>query len=202
MAIRGANIVDSTKVPVFPGKLFNFKWEGHGLELYIPEGSLDPDTPPSTLSILATVSGHYQLPDQTDLVSGVYWISPSLKFSQAHSATLKLQHCANIEHADELDSLVFVTAKCSQKTLPYNFKEIPGGVFSIDDSEGRVELTHFSGFGIGRKKSRRRNKKFYAVRTYYIPQGTNDWLTHVVIVWNVDTYLKVSFGLIVEHCVL
>ena len=60
-------------------------------------------------------------------------------FSQP--VTLMLQHCANIEHPDQLSSLSFLTAKCNQKTLPYEFRPLPGGSFPLTAATGTLNLT-------------------------------------------------------------
>ena len=204
MSIKGADIIDSTTFPVVPG---HHKWERHGLQLYIPEDSVDLSTPPLTMSIHASISGQYQLPDNTDLVSGIYWIICPQKFPEKHSVTLILQHCAIIEHPEQLDSFSFITANCTQKMLPYKFEEILGGVFSTDNCLGSIQLYHFSGYGVVGKKRKREEvergtkrvkeeaERSYVIRAYYISQGANNWLTHIVVVWNSPTYLRVGFFL-------
>ena len=106
-----------------------YEWKGHGLRLQVPANALEPLSPPATITIQASLSGHYHLPDHSQLVSGVYWISFPGKFSRP--VTLEVQHCASLQPAHETSSLTFVTAKCSQETLPYNFRPMTGGVVSI-----------------------------------------------------------------------
>ena len=217
MTITGVDIIDRTTFVVVPGTPFNYEWEEHGLELFVPQDALDPKTPPLTFSITATVSGQYELPDGMSLVSGVYWIAPTRNFSQ--KVTLKLQHCASIKHPGQLKSLSFVTANGSQKTLPYEFLEIPGGVFPIEDNTASIQLSHFSGFAVTRRSHKKNELTFlsrvmewgykwwygefeeeeeeedriYVVRTYSFPQGANNWLIHVVIVWDLSTCLQVCY---------
>lgn len=68
----------------------------------------------------------------------------------------------------------------------------------MDNCEGKIELDHFSGFGVGWLKKKLR-KKFYAVRTYYLSQAINIWLTHIVVVLNVKTHLKVCAKFVSYH---
>ena len=127
------------------------------------------------MTIQASLSGQYQLPDDKELVSGVYWLAFPRKFSQP--VTLELQHCADTEYPDQLSSLSFFTAKCNQKTLPYQFQPLLGGKFSTDSCYGSIELNHFSSFGIwGREK-----KKCYTANVFYIPQPPTTWLMHFTI---------------------
>ena len=188
-----------------------YEWKGHGLRLTVPADALELLSPPATITIQASLSGHYHLPDHTQLVSGVYWISFPGKFSRP--VTLEVQHCANLQPAHETSSLTFVTAKCSQETLPYNFKPMTGGVFSADSRFGTIELSHFSGFAVVKKKTKRSQGKsdkgkgkdrgsgaegeaegeiFYTVLTYYIPQtSSTTWITHFPIIWDLELFLQV-----------
>ena len=185
--IRGADIVAKTTLEVVPGMPLAYEWKGHGMKLYIPADGLKPDTPTLTMTIQASLSGQYQLPDDTELVSGVYWVAFPRRFSQP--VTLKLQHCACLEHPDQLSSLLFITAKCNQKTLPYLFQPLPGGVFSTNTFYGAIELSHFSGFGVARRK---RKRKHYIGQIFYIPQANiTTWLMHFTIICNLELCLKV-----------
>ena len=176
--IRGADIIGMVVLQIFPGKPVTYAWHGHGLWLHIPADALKPRASPLTMIIQASLSGHFQLPDDTELVSGIYWVAFPQRFHQP--VTMKVQHCAYLEHPDQLSSLFFITARCNQETLPYQFMKIPGGVFSTDSSYGTIQLSHFSGVGVVRKgkgKSKGRGKKGeegeekrYSAHTYYIPK--------------------------------
>ena len=165
-----------------------YEWKDHGMKLYIPADALKPDTPSLTMTIQASLSGQYQLPDDTELVSGVYWIAFPRRFSQP--VTLELQHCADIEHPDQLSSLSFLTAKCNQKTLPYEFRPLSGGTFPTNSCYGSIELDHFSAFGIGWVWGKEK-KKCYTAQVFYIPQPPTTWLMHFTIYCDLELYLKV-----------
>ena len=138
-----------------------------------------------TLCIQASLSGDYQLPDDGVLVSGVYWLSlhPHVgRFDK--KVTISLQHCAS----DDDSSISFVTAKCTQGTLPYTFKPLlPGGSFA-DSGEGTVLVDHFSAVALSAKL-----KIKYAACTYYIPQQPNVTDIHITVTPNLDLQLKVWF---------
>ena len=207
MTIKGAEILDTTTFPVVPGQ---YEWVDHGLELYIPEGSIDSSTFPHTIKIFASISGQYELPDNIDLVSGIYWIKCSQKFKK-HPVTLKIEHCASIKNPEQLNSFCFITANCTQKMLPYKFEEIPGGEFSTDSCKGAIQLHHFSAQAVGKRKKPEEQKgekrpkvdsetdsesiRTYTLFTCYFRQGINNWLAHVAIVWNLKTYLMVGLCL-------
>ena len=185
--IRGADIVAKTTLEIVPGMPLSYEWEGHGMKLYIPADALKPDTATLTMNIQASLSGQYQLPDDTELVSGVYWVAFPRRFSQP--VTMELQHCACLEHPDQLSSLFFITAKCNQETLPYQFQPLPRGSFSTDSSFGAIELYHFSGVGVARRK---RKRNHYIAYIFYIPKTITTWQMHFTIIRDLELRLKVT----------
>ena len=196
--IRGADIVAKTTLEVVPGTPLTYEWKGHGMKLYILADALKPGTPAQTMTIQASLSGQYQLPDDAELVSGVYWVAFPRRFSQP--VTLELQHCAYLEHPEDVSSLFFVRAKCSQKNLPYQFQALPGGAFSTNTRYGAIELRHFSGVGLARRKRKRKQeegneakkeRKYYIGKIFYIPQTNITWLMHFTVICALDLSLKV-----------
>ena len=173
------------KLDVTPGKPLTYDWEGHGFQIHIPANAISDDAGPVTLSIQASLSGDYQLPDDDHvLVSGVYWLAlhPPVKF--AEKVTITIQHCGS----NDADStpLTFATAECTEKTLPYTFKPLSGGSF-LESGYGLIEVDHFSGFGIFGKP------KFYAFCTYYLPrQKINVFDVHITVTRNLKLLLNVS----------
>lgn len=186
MPIRGADIEAETTLEVNPGTPLIYHWRGYGLKIYIPSDALKPGTPTLTMSIQASLSGHFQLPDDTELVSGVYWVAFPQKFSQP--VTLELQHCAYLEDPNDL---LFIRAKCNEEELPYKFHPLPGGVFSTNTCYGAIDLSHFSGVGVARKKKKRKRKR-YTAQLFYIPSAsTAAWLMHFTIIRDLELCLKV-----------
>ena len=136
-----------------------------------------------TLCIQASLSGDYQLPDDGVLVSGVYWLSlhPHVeRFDK--KVTVSLQHCAS----DDDSSISFVTAKCTQETLPYTFKPLlPGGSFDVS-GEGTVLVDHFSALVVSAGHIFE-----YAVCTYYLPMQVHN-ITHIHITVIPHLYIKLK----------
>ena len=136
-----------------------------------------------TLCIQASLSGDYQLPDDGVLVSGVYWLSlhPHVeRFDK--KVTISLQHCAS----DDGSSISFVTAKCTQETLPYTFKPLPGGSFGVS-REGTILVDHFSAVALSAKHTLISD---YAVSSYYMPKRQNTTI-HILITPNIDLQMQV-----------
>ena len=116
-------------------------WEQYGLRIIIPECALFPaDT--SEIALRALVGGQFQLPKDTELVSGVYAFS--LSKSLIKPVKLEIQHCAHLVTRDHTTYLSFATASIKQSTtLPYKFQLQEGGQFNPGDQYGRISLTHF-----------------------------------------------------------
>ena len=115
-----------------------FHWEGYGVKLLVPPGALPPGMNHCELIIKVAISGQFTLPQNTSLVSAVYWFhsEPQCEFSQP--LTLEIQHCAT---SSQTSRLTF--AKCSHTSLPYKFHILKGGDFSQDGC-GRLQLHSFS----------------------------------------------------------
>ena len=208
VSIRGADNVGEVSLEVLPGKPVDYDWKGHGLRLHIPANALDTNTPPLTMKIQASLSGQFKLPDDMELVSGVYWISFPAKLEQP--VTLELQHCAHLEPTEQT-SLTFVTSKCNQEELPYQFKLLPKGVFSASSDYAVVQIYEFSGMAVTKRiqshsrkqkgdadneSAKRRGKKNYVALTYYIQARATrtTWEMNFTVIRNLDLCLKVAMS--------
>ena len=170
---------------VHPEKPLTFHWEGHGFEVHIPAGAIDRN--PVTMCIQASLGGEYQLPDDAVLVSGVYWLSlhpPVKRFKE--KVTISLQHCVSQSGVDS--AISFITAKCTQKVLPYEFKELPGGSF-CNTSSASLEVDHFSAFGLSASG---KESLDYFIRTYYVPKQLNVYEAHITVTQNKDLAMEVK----------
>ena len=162
-------------------------WEEFGLKLYIPDGCLPAGIEQCTLNIKASLSGMYSFPDNCHLVSAVFWLrcEPMCRFTKP--VTVEIQHCAKMNVADGLNNLKFVRAICSQKQLPYTFKEL-GGNFSSHSSYGVIQVNGFSGLAITQEGSEDRE---YCSLLFYLGKPTS-YQIHFVVTWNIEAQLTVS----------
>ena len=166
----------------------SLQWKGYGLRLHVPDDSLPPGMRECKINIRVSLSGQFQLPEgSSDLLSPVFWISAPCKFTK--SVTLEIQHCALTEDEAVLSNLSFVSANCSQKDLPYRFKQVGGGVFTKHSTYGSIQLKHFSGVGVTGNKETPRS---YCAHLYYTMKRMH-WRFYFVIVQDLDTKNTVHF---------
>ena len=160
--------------------------EGFGLRLHIQEDSLPTGIEQCTLSIKASLAGQYEFPEESYLVSAVFWLrcEPTCKFTKP--VTVEIQHCAKSENVDSL-KIKFVRALCSQTKLPYTFKE-QGGDFNRHSSYGVIQVNGFSGLAITQEGSGDRE---YCSQLFYLGHPTSCQI-HFVVMWNVEAHLTVS----------
>ena len=185
--ICGVEVIGETEFMV-PNQGGLFEWKGYGLRLQVPAGSLSVGMGECRINIRVSLSGQFQLPEDSDLLSPVFWITAPCKFTKP--ITLEIQHCALREDETVLSDLSFVSANCSQRELPYQFRKVDGGVFTKHSSYGSIQLSHFSGNGvIGRKGGPRS----YCAHLYHKIKQIYDWRFYLVITQNIDAQITVSF---------
>ena len=173
-------MIGETKFTV-PAQGGLFEWSGYGLRLYVPKDSLPTSVEECRINIKASFSGQFQLPEDSDLLSPVFWISASCKFTKP--VTLELQHCALREDEAALSGLTFVSAKCSQRDLPYRFRQVEGGVFTTHSSYGSIQLSHFSGNAV---TGRKRTPRSYCAHLYHTMKQMYDWRFYFVITQDLE----------------
>ena len=165
----------------------HFEWEGYGFKLHVQEGSLPSDIGECKINIRASFAGQFQLPKNLDILSPVFWISAPCKFTKP--VTLEIQHCAITEDETVLSDLCFVSAMCSQKDLPYRFKQLDGGVFTTHSLYGSIQLSHFSGIGVTGSEE---TPRLYCAHLYHAMKQIYDWRYYLAITQDLEAHITVS----------
>ena len=160
-----------------------FHWSGYGLKLHIPPSSLPAGVEKGSIEIRASLAGEYQSPENTTLISAVYWIKCPVKL--VRPLTLELQHCG--KHSIN-SRFSFVVTKRSQKELPYQFTLLEGGEFNMHSSYGSITLSHFCGLGVVQEGS---EEQLYCARLYYLGSRI-DWKVDFVITKDLEAEYTVS----------
>ena len=143
--IRGVEIIAKEKFTLTQ-EAVTLKFEDYGFKLCVPKSSLPAEVSETQLCVQVSLTGPFQMPSNCELASAVYWVSSPHKFIKP--ITVEIQHCAALCSDKQCSQLTFVRTKCTQKELPYIFKEQVGGVFSLHNSYGSLSLSQFSGIGI------------------------------------------------------
>ena len=193
VSIYGVEVIGEVEFTI-PTQGVSFEWKGFGLRLYVPEGSLPPGVGKCKINIRASLSGQFQLPEDSDLFSPVFWIFISRNFSKP--VTLEIQHCALRGDETVLSDLSFVSAKCSQRNLPYKFRQVDGGVFTTHSSYGSIQLSHFSGNAVTGTK---RTPRSYCAHLYHTMKQVYDWRFYLIITQDIEAQISVSVHWISDY---
>ena len=186
--LRGVEVCGEMTVVVYSSHGQQITWPGYGLRLNIPKGCLPAGMEQCTINIKASLAGQYEFPENSHLVSAIFWLRCEDVRKFTKPITVEIQHCAKSEN---ITNLSFIRAVCSQKQLPYTFKQLPGGNFTSHSSYGVIELNSFSGVGVTQEGSEDRE---YCSRLFYMPltQKILNQEIDFVVSWNTDAHLTVS----------
>ena len=183
--MRGVEVCGETCVVVTNSAQF-FEWEGYGLKLHFQENSLPKHIKQITISIKASLAGHYELPENCNLVSAVYWFCCEPKCKLEKQATLELEHCAESENVSKLS---FISASSTQGKLPYTFSQVEGGQFSSQSSYGVLDLHKFCGKGVCQKGC---EEKEYRASVLYLKDRSPHQEVCFTVTLNLSIHLRVS----------
>ena len=161
--------------------------EWNGLKLHIHAGSLPEGLQQCTIFIKASLAGEYEIPENTSLVSAIFWLRCEPQCTFIKPIRVEIQHCSTQR---DLSKLKIVRALCSQKSLPYKFKPL-GGSFNADTFCGAIDMKGFSGVGVvdeNPNSERMYNSQLF-YRSYLSHQQSHE--IHITFVWNVEAHINV-----------
>ena len=116
------------------------EWPGYGFYIEVPEGAVPPGVTAS-VGVKVILAGQFKFPENSQLISAIYWVSSSMVFLK--EVAVNIQHCAVTRSEDQCSQFKFIIAKCSQKELPYTFREREG-LFNTHTHYGAIKLKQFS----------------------------------------------------------
>ena len=149
----------------------------NGKSLVWTLGTLPVGMEQCTINIKASPAGHYEFPENTHLVSGVYWFDCRDVDKFNKPITVEIEHCAK-----NISGLAFVKTSSSH---PYTFKPISGGNFMSKGSYGVIDLNSFCKIAITQTEPEERD---YCSTLFY----NNQKLIDFVITWNLEVQRNVS----------
>ena len=167
----------------------NFHWKDHGFKLRVPKNALPESISKYSVNIEVSLAGQFELPEGYELVGAVYWMATEGKFTE--KVTIEIQHCANFTNPNQL---CFVRTSCTQEFLPYKFKVMNGGSFTLGNKYGVLSTAHFSGFGIAKKVTSDEHSCQYCAQVYFTVKNLrNYWYyCHFVVTKDLEVCLTVS----------
>ena len=139
-------------------------WNGYGFQVTVPEGAVSKDVT-VYLAVKSILSGQFKLPDDTCLVSDIYWVSASESFLK--SVSVHIQHCAIISSEAEASNYKFILGRCTQKSRPYTFT-IKDGILAPHSQLATISVKQFSIFAVIFKG--RGNPRLMYASHYYFQQ--------------------------------
>ena len=186
--LRGVEVCGEMTVVVYSSHDQQITWPGYGLRLNIPKGCLPAGMEQCTINIKASLAGQYEFPENYHPVSAVIWLRCEDVHKFTRPITVEIQHCAKPENVANF-KLSFVQAVCSQKQLPYTFKQLAGGNFTSHSSYGVIELNNFSGVGVTQEGSAER---LYYSKLFYLSNYLGGHRIDFTITWNTEAHINVG----------
>ena len=187
--LRGMDVIAETSVQV-TNQSQTFHWVGYGLKLNIPQGALPAGLKECRLLIKVGLSGQFALPQNTSLVSAVYWLDsePRGKFSEP--LTLEVQHCVK---STQVSRPSFALARCSKRNLPYTFELLKEGKSSCLSAYGCIQLDSFSLITLVKRLILGEDSIRYRATLYYLRKGVNQREIHFVITKDQEPHTTVHY---------
>ena len=173
----------------------HFTWGEFGLNIHIPEKSLPEGVQVVRFQIKSTITGDFQLPQDTHLVSAIYSIRCSPKCQFTKPLTLEVQHCAKQENNHKL-SFIRSTSGSSFHIIEPGENLLTENIFCSHflrhTSYGFVELDKFCKFGIVQKGT---DERLYRANVYRHEVDIRHQRLHFSIVWDSNAHNKVKDAL-------
>ena len=183
----GREITDATSLKVVPGESLSYCWEGFGLNVEAPANALVSDVPSQTLNLHNCNIDHFKVPENMELVSGIYWVDFKGEF--ACLITIEIEHCDSLDQPSQYSSLSFVSTETpAQGTVPYQLLPLPGGVFPQDNCYGSIQLSQSSLLAVVSAGSA---TKSYRALNYYVHKTTTTWNMDLIIIYDLEISIKV-----------
>ena len=127
-------------------------WADIGIKINIPPGAISEDKL-ITVSVQPCLSGPFELPEDYELASPIYAISPELEFNK--DVKLFMAHFADLQNEDDCKNMTFLTTESSSLpggSPPYKLIVQENGVFQRGSSMGELSMRHFCRKAVGRRR--------------------------------------------------
>ena len=133
-------------------EVFSIKWSSKSQTIDLKDHGFLIHLPPRVsaelefkLTIGVSLSGSFDLPKNTTLVSAAYYIETSSELLKP--IKIEIEHCVSAD-SEQVSKLTFARAETGNRSPPYQLTRLKGGVFSSGLSWGLIEVSTFSSYGI------------------------------------------------------
>ena len=192
--LRGVEVYGETVLEVVGNNLpQRLEWPGHGFYIEVPHGALGSGVTAS-VGVRAILAGQFKLPENRQLISAIYWIHTSEVFLK--EVAVNIRHCADLKNEEQCSKCNFIIAKCSQKELPYTFKE-KEGLFNPNTQYGTIKVKRFSLVG---ETAPLDQELHYIGYMLYKPFGNHIADFHFVVVLDDKLHFTVSIDFMKLIC--
>ena len=141
--LRGVKVVGEKLFSINNGASSQLlEWEEYGFRVQVPAGATSG---PCVIAVKAILSGAFEFPEDSQLVSALYAISVSRKLDRPVS--VEIEHCVELENEQDCKYMRFGIAMCNQEALPYTFETLDDGTFIPLSKFGKVLRSSFSIMG-------------------------------------------------------
>ena len=194
--MQGVEVCGKTLLEVTGNKQQKVSWASHGFHLTIPKGAV-PSGVTVSVAVKAILAGQFELPEDAQLVSAIYWVSASEMFLK--KVSVHLQHCARITSEEETSNYKMIVGKCSQESLPYTF-QIRDGIFSPESQLATISVKRFSFFAAIRRWLWGSSKSHYMSHCYLRchPDRPTSWMLRFMITQKLPPWQRVHRPIIVS----
>lgn len=138
-------------------------WEEEGIIVSVPPGAV-PQGRLTSFSVGIDVSAQFSLPDDFELVSPIYHLSPDVCHFDKE-VEICLFHGIDLRDQEDCESMTFLVASGKQSNC-FFFQERKGGNFYLSGSTATLRVKHFCRFGIGHKKGQKGRLSFSSFQTH------------------------------------
>ena len=169
----------------------SLSWPGHGFRLTVPAGAV-PDGSTVSLAIKFILRGEFELPENCQRLSAIFWIKASQLFNR--DVTLHLHHNAILESEAQCSQYKFVAGRCSQPDLPYKLVLREGGVFNPHTREASISVKQFSYYSTVHVGAEKDSRSFYIGQVFFRPyKGVYVWQVDFAVTWDIPPLPAVSY---------
>ena len=183
----GYETFDPAMLEIVPGTSLTYQWKGCGLTLKVPANALDANVPSRILSLRTCTTDQFNIPEDIELVSGIYWVDFVGEFT--NPITIEIEHCASLSQPSQFSSLSFISTEGpAQGAVPYQLQPLSGGIFPENSSYGSIQLRQSSAMAVATLGSA---TKSYRALNYYTRKTSTTWHMDLIIIHDLEISIKV-----------